>query len=325
MSVTHPDMDAQFDALVAATGAERGDEEYYRGVVEKAPFLLKQMSANPPEYMLKFRMTEPHKLPSDWHDRLTHHYQGAGISCELDGDYLYLWINNATNLSGAAIASLAARCVRDHAPYFPQAERYCYDCRETGFASLVQSSCDIVSLCDSCLARRQRDMLVESQRANASHTLLAIFLPLALILSAVGWALFWTGYDAIFQGSNAGPIIVPHIVMVLIGVAVLVPAGAMGWAVGWLLHRSGASRLLPPRWLAVGAAVPIVVLGELLYVAYVVFRVTGMFHLPTILRITFTLALNTDPFYAAYKLVFAVALGFTIHEVAKPRDVKVRL
>jgi hypothetical protein len=67
------------------------------------------------------------------------------------------------------------------------------------------------------------------------------------------------------------------------------------------------------------------VLGELMHAAYFVYSATGVFDFTTIIRVTHLLALGDNVIYAAYKLLFAVALAAIIYDVAKPKAVRLRL
>lgn len=321
MDVSSFDIEQQFHAIAAALGAERGDDEYYRGIIERAPFLFKMMSAEPPGYMLKFRMIERCKQESDWHARLGAEYAGAGIRCELDGEYLYLWIDDATSLTADSIAALARTYVRDHAAHFPTAEAYCYHCKEVGSAALVQSSSMIVTACDGCLALKLRAKLAESQHVNPSHVTRVVLLPLAMLVSAAGWAVFWHAYNAAFELANSEFLYVPGFLVV---VTILIVGGGLGWPIGWLLHQSGLVKWLSPVVLATAATIVVVVGGELLYAAYAVVRATGILDPLLTLRIAPRLAFGNS-WYAACKLLVAFGLGAIIRDVARPKAVPLRV
>lgn len=322
MSLSHTEVERQFLGVASALGAKPGEEEYHRGLLRNAPFLLKLMSHTPPEYMVKVRMTEPRNLPSDWHDKLPEEYASAKIRCELDGDYLYLWIDDAGQLTEDAIAALVLSCVEAHSQYFPRSEGYCFGCRRTGSVILVQSSSSVATWCERCLVQKHEELHAESQRLNAFNAPLAVFLPLGLFASAVGWAVFWSVYDWVFRNANADHAWVPEIIVMLVVLAV---GFGLGWPVGWLLHRSGAAQRLSPVALSVCMAALIVLLGELMHAGYVVFAATGTLDPGTILQVTPPLALGGNAVYTAYKLVFGLILGCVIYEVAKPEELRLRV
>ena len=240
------DIDMQFDAVARGLGAEPGDNGYYRGIANTAPFLYKQTSAVPSGYMFKFRrFTIP--LPAaprprsvgvqpEWHDTLSSEYANAGVRSEVDYDYLYLWIDDPRQLTAASVVALVAACVQAHSQYFPHVGQYCSSCRSTGKATLVQNGSSVTTICSDCLDRKRQDVLAKNQSLNASDARVSLLLPLALVLGSLGWAVCWTLYDTIFRITKSNWIVVPTVLVMLVATGV---GFGLGWPIG---HSAGSMR-----------------------------------------------------------------------------------
>ncbi len=320
-----------FLAIAKALGAREGDNGHHRGILLNVPFLMKMTSTVAPGYVFKLRRLSPagsstkpvpRKPLAPWHKLLPEDYETAEIRCEIEDDYLYLWIDKPEELTADSIVSLLESCIQDHSGYFPSKSSYCYGCSSIGEASLVQVSSSIATICPGCLAGKQRSNAEENQRLNASNARLSLLLPLGLMLGAFGWSVVWTVYDAIFQIAKVSRIWMPYIVCVVISVAV---GFGLGWPTGKILSRSGAAKKIPCGLLALLSTFVILLFGELLYAGYRVFSLTGTFDPLLIIHATLPLALGEDIHYAALKFIFATSVAVVIHEIAKPKKAKMRL
>lgn len=315
-------LESQFLSVASGLGAELGDADYYRGEIEGAPFLLKLISADHPAYLIKLRMTQPHNLPSSWPGTLSERYADADVDCEIEGDYIFLWVRDASSLSSEDLIVLVRSCVDHHSTYFPGAAGYCFDCGSSGNASIIQSSSSITSICEDCLGKRSEVRESEEVRLNESTGSIAILLPAAIALSALGWAAFWALYDAVFTATDSERIWAPQIVII----AVVLGVGfGLGWPVGKLLHRSGLVKGFSPGGLSVAATAVTLLLGELSFASYVVFRVTGSLDLGMALSNVVSIALGGNVMYAMLKLCFAITFGAAVYQIAKPKEARLTL
>lgn len=144
MSETQTPIDCKIHEVAEQIRAEAGDAGYFRGIVNHAPFLMKTTSVVPAGLMVKLRRggerrAVPPSLsrghPSQWHRQLSDEYSEAEVRCEIEDDYVFIWIDKPNELSGEMIASLIAAYVLEHPQYFPDSDHFCFDCRQTGAAS----------------------------------------------------------------------------------------------------------------------------------------------------------------------------------------------
>ena len=320
--MTPEELESQFLSIASLLSAEAGSANYYSGQVDGTPFLMKLVSVDPPAYMFKLRMTESHNLHSDWPNTLSEEYVDANVDCEIEGDYIFLWIRDSSSLSAEKIATLVRSCIDHHSSFFPEAAGYCFDCSEFGKASVIQSSASITSICEGCLDKRSEARSLEEVRLNKSSGALTFLVPVAIALSAFGWAIFWWLYDAAFTAAHADRIWAPRILII----AVVLGVGfGLGWPVGKLLHRSGLVKRLSPAGLSIAATILALVIGELLFASYIVLRATGSMDFGLILQNTLPIAFGGNIMYALLKIGFAFTFGAAVYHIAKPKEARLTL
>lgn len=320
--MTTEELESQFLSVASLLSAEAGSANYYCGQVDGTPFLMKLVSVDPPAYMFKLRMTEPHNLHSDWPSTLSEEYVDANVDCEIEGDYIFLWIRDSIALNAEKVAALVRSCIDHHSSYFPEAAGYCFDCGELGNASVIQSSASITSICESCLDKRSEARRLENDRLNESSGSLTFLVPVAVTVSAFGWAIFWWLYDAAFIAVHAERIWAPRILIL----AVVLGVGfGLGWPVGKLLHRSGLVKRLSPAGLSIAATILAVAIGELLFASYIVLRATGSIDFSLILQNTLPIAFGGNIMYALLKIGFAITFCAAVYHIAKPKEAKLTL
>lgn len=312
----------QFLAVVNALDATLGNDGYYYGHVGGAPFLMKLTSVEPPTYLFRFRMTQPHDLPSDWVGAISEIDDRAQVECEIEGDYIFLWIRDSSSLDAEGISALARSCVSHHADFFPSAPGYCFDCGESGNASLIQVKSSISSICTACLELRARARELKEEKINESSGLLVVLIPIAVFVSAIGWAFFWWLYDAAFDAANVKYVWMPQIVIIAI---VLGVGFGLGWPVGKLLHRSGLVKKIPPILLSIVVTLVTLSLGEFLFATYMVIRSVGVFDFGFIVQNMLPIAFGGDVIYALQKILFAATFGVAIFEIAKSKKIQITL
>lgn len=322
MPTPNDSADSHFLEVASELGAEPGGWDFYRGIVDNTAFLCKLIPHDPPRQLFRLRMTEPHHLPSTWISNLPGIYRDAGITCTIDDDYIELIVPEAPQFPADAIATLVRDCIRHHSQQFPPNANYCYDCREKEVVTLEQTGCTVTTICADCLEKRHSAQAGEHHKSNKSHADWSAILPLALLLSATSWAVFWSIYEILAAKARIGTIWFPW----LFGLPVILGVGfGLGWSTGTLFHRSGAVKRFSPRALALLTAGATVVLGEFILTIIMVYRLTGSINLLEALRIIIPFTLTQSIFYTGAKMIFAGSLAYAIHHVAKPKKGRLSL
>ena len=114
-------MDEHFLAVAKATGAEWGEYDFYLGILDRAPFLLRQTASEPPGCYFKFRKKGKARRPAPIARpaqiaRPNPISRPSTVVHEIDdNEYVFLRISKPQLLTLEDIATLARECVREHA------------------------------------------------------------------------------------------------------------------------------------------------------------------------------------------------------------------
>jgi hypothetical protein len=285
------------------------------------PLLMKLTAVDSSGYFVKLRMMATQDLKTNWLDQLPKKFAATKIECEIEDNYIFLWIHSSI-LKANAIIEIIKSCIEHHVNFFPQGPNYCFDCGVHGGASLVQSHASISTVCRPCLDVRSQVWKAKEDSLNQSTWMLLALIPFALCVSSIGWAASWTLYDAVFSLLNTKRILVPRIVEVII----LMGFGfGLGWPIGKILHKSGAVKYVSPIVLSVIAAFLTLVVGEVLYTGNLIYQVTSKIDVFFILSHALSLALAGSVMEIALKIAFAVMLGAAIYEISRLKKAKLEI
>lgn len=304
--------------LVSALGATEGTQGRYQGMVENVPFMLQVITAEPPTYIFRFRMMEPRTEFSQWQEEVKQMLPNLDVTCKMEGNYLWLWVHKATELSAEQIRLLAVKCVRDHAAVLPQNAGYCYQCgNTTGETTLVQAGDDIAALCPGCIEKRAETQAQLEHALRRFSWKRAALVPAALAVGGLGWGAFWVGFEKVTEMAG-GEIRLPQFVVLLLVVAV---AYGTTWPVGKLLQSSGLVIRVPRMILMVGVTLATVLAGEFLFCSYLLFEAFHIFN-PMLTVLTYTSVLGgADASYYVLKALFTGGVGWAIFQMTAPKQV----
>ena len=305
----------QFLSVAMALGAEEGTDDYHRGMVRNTPMLMKLIDAEPLSYMFKLRMTGARNEVSEWPSSLPQRYAEAGIRCEIEDDYIFLWIHAPQHLDAELIAALVHACIQQYADYFPPSPGYCYDCRASGVAEVVQSGESISALCPACLEKRKAAKQVELDRIGPPSPLYLLFTLVAVGGMALVWALIWTFIDVFVVPELEEQIWVPRWVLG----AFAAPGCLLGWPLGKLLSKSRIVTRFPRAGVSCVVTLILFVLGEICFAALTVYRFTGIIDIHAALSIAPTLAFSGGNRYVSMKIAVLIMLGITLYRSSRSR------
>ena len=245
---------------------------------------------------------------------------------EIEFDNRIAWVSfpNAAELvaSKAVPRLLDAILASFSAAGLPKKPDLCHYCQREKVDFPCSIDGKVVQICGSCF--RERAEAPESRPANASAGALpiAVLTPAAALLGAAGWALFWTGHDKVFDLLNTNTIVVPRILEV---VALICVAAVSGGPVGFVIRRVRRRGKNLSATFAVLWTLAAVVAGEVLYIAWAIYREFHVFSLSAAWQILPRLELEVGAFHLAIRILAVVcAVAFAV-ELSKPPKPKLNV
>ncbi|MCW1886328.1 hypothetical protein OKA04_16440 [Luteolibacter flavescens] len=257
-----------------------------------------------------------------WQDTLPEAYVMAGVSCDVDDEYVFLWIARPGLLTAQDIAFLAKECVNKHASTLPDHDGMCLTCGGLGEATLVQNGASITAICPRCLESKQMTHQQDLEQLNLPSKKLPLLYPAALLAGGLAWGVFWNLWAAMFRVLDAKQLLIPSWVVIVLAVGF---GFCAGWPIGTVIRRSGAISRFSAGTVSFLATLTIVVMGELLYGIGLAYAISGAFDLGLALQATLPFVLVQIPTYAALKFTFACTLGGAAYEFSKPKTKKMKI
>ena len=197
-----------------------------------------------------------------------------------------------------------------------------------GFQFIFRASCSLSSadgkvaqICPACLEERlgKRDRETAAPAAEAVPILLMS--PAAAFVGALLWAAVWAGHTLLFENAGSGIVFVPRLVMV--GVMICV-GFLVGGPVGWIIRqnrRRGKAASVSGAILFGSLAV---VAGEILYLAWLIHHLFGVYSLSAALHVMPTYYGGSDPIFLAEKVLTAFICVAIAYVIAKPENPKLK-
>ena len=198
----------------------------------------------------------------------------------------------------------------------------CHYCGRNRVDSLTCSEGKVAQICPVCLEERLRSPANRPADTTASAAPILILGSLAAIIGTVCWALVWIGYDLLFEVLKADVIFVPRIVELVVLVCV---AAAVGGPVGYMIRRVPGRGKKLATMAAFVCTIAAIVIGETLYVSWLIHREFKVFSFSAAWNILPRLELETGGFHLIIKAIAAIVSVVLAAEIAKPPREKLNL
>ena len=198
----------------------------------------------------------------------------------------------------------------------------CHYCGRNTVQSLICDDGKVAQICPACLEERTgkpADHSKSRQQELAPAFLLTL---IGTLVGVIGWTLFWIGYQLFFDRSDSEVIYVPRI---LEGVALICAAGLTGAPVGFAIKKFRARTRNLSRALAIVGGAAAVLLGEIVFVSWLIYREYKVIDLRAAARILPRIELAMGAFHLAMKILAAIFTIVFAVEIAKPPKPSLKL
>ena len=198
----------------------------------------------------------------------------------------------------------------------------CHYCQKESVRELTCFDGKVAQICATCFHARASTPENQPAKMGQGALPIAVLAPLVAFVATLGWALFWVGYDFVFELLRTKVLVVPR----LLELAVLVCVAAVtGGPIGFMIRRirkRGKSLALS---FAVSTTLLAVVLGEIVYVTWLIFREFKVVDFAAAWKILPRLESEAGGFHLVIRLVAGVCAVVLAAEMAKPPKPKLNL
>ncbi len=195
----------------------------------------------------------------------------------------------------------------------------CHYCRRNPVETVTCHDGKVAQICDACLRERLEAPANRSVDATAGAGPILILGPAAAVIGAVCWTLVWIGYDLLFEMLNTDVLHVPRLIEII---ALLCVGAIVGGPVGLVIRRVPRRARNLSVIIAAICSVAAVLFGEVMYVAWLIYREFKIISVSGAWQVLPRLELETGGFHLAIKLLAAgvsTAIAVALAKPPKPR------
>ena len=152
--------------------------------------------------------------------------------------------------------------------------------------------------------------------ADAKGVSALIFGGFASIVGALSWALIWAGLQRLVEVSNLKRVVFPEMLFLIV---IVIAGVCIGGPVGYILSKIPNRGDLLSGWMAIVFSAASVLFGELLFVAWLIYREVGLFSLSIAARIIPRYFGDSGVFYLIEKVILGAVSIATAYQFARPK------
>lgn len=198
----------------------------------------------------------------------------------------------------------------------------CHYCQKEKVVDLSVSEGKVAQICPACFNARMKNYTAALPAPGRDAVPIFLMTPFAAIVGALLWVGCWIIYTLILDRVDSGAIGIPRLIFVAFILFLGIPAGL---PVGWTIRQNRRRGNVASASAALLFASLTVLLGEVLYLAWLIWRWYGVFSLSTALKVLPAYYGGNDPFFLAMKLMAALTCVILAFEMAKPAKQKLKL
>jgi len=306
------------EPMVRALGLKAAEGGEFFGSRDGQPLVLAVIGWDPPAVLFKVRVNTTANTPVPLPKALTDLAGTRVVNVSVENGYGWLTFYDLRRVSAQDVLprldDLLSALRSQGLNLAPQ----CVSCGRGGLEDVTYRDGSVTWMCSDCLAKKEREKEIADEQRELRAPPWGIFLPLAVVGSALCWALVWFLFDLLFVVLKTDEISAPGEVMVLAAVVVALP---MGISVGYLTRKSRISFVLPAHVAAPLLMLGAAIVGEGLYLSYVIFRKVGILQLAVAIRALPAVFKAYPEGMAGLKvmlLVMTMLVSFGVAKITKP-------
>ena len=315
-----------YEEFSSALGLKPGSDELFVGRIRGFPVGLKFVESYRGVLLLvQVRHWLPGAAPQleaiSYDDEITTLLAERKI--EIDFDDGIAWVTFA-EMGNYVEADVVARLLDSILQSFGKAgligdAELCHYCRKEKSPDLSIADGKVAQVCPSCLDERLRKTARATPAPGAEVVPIFLMTPFAALAGALLWAGCWMIYNFVLDG---GTVSIPSIAIVIICFVMgMIPGAPIGWIIR-LNRRRGKTASATAAILFGTLAV---VAGEILYLAWLIWKWYGVFSLSVAARILPDYYGGSTGFFLVMRFMAALTCVVTAYEMAKTKKTEAKL
>jgi len=194
----------------------------------------------------------------------------------------------------------------------------CHYCQKNKVESISVINGKVAQICPACLEEKEKGVQVAAGTAEAVPILLTA--PFMAVVGALMWAFFWAAETLVFEKLNIDKVWIPGGIFIVLFVGIIV-GGPIGWIIKLNRRRGHA--------VSVAAAILFgslaVFVGEVFYLAWLIFHEFGVLSLSAAFRVMPAYYLHNDFMFIAFKLLTAFTAVAIAEYLARPKKAALKI
>lgn len=302
-------VDAVLLQLVDRLELHAGPDESAYGDIDDYPTTMTVLDADPPSLMFAFwtgRTTAPELR---LHETLQSRVNNGTTKISFDDGFAWLSLYYLENETAESIDGLLGDFTEALEASGSPPPVGCVACGDEETAESIVLEGRLVRICPGCVSSLEGERQRREEELNRVAPWHGLALPMVCTYVACGWMAFWLLVDFVMDKLNVQVIWIDAFTCMVGGIVLIAIGAVLGMPAGWVIRRSGLSRLSPQGVSGV-VIVLCVLLGETLYIAGSMFRMAGVFNLRAAWQFLSPVLQNYPSFWVVAKLLTAGAITF---------------
>ena len=262
-------MEDFFNALIRELQLNQAGPDESYGERGNQPLILTYLSADPPAIMFQIRVNTENKHELHISEYVSELSEQDDIKISVENGYGWLTIYNFSDYTIEDVVGLLDLVLQALVDNQLNLDEKCAICQNSKDVTIRYSEGKVSRTCESCAGLVEQKRLEKEKELGRRKYIYAIFIPVGVIIFALGWVLFWVLFDWSFSLSKVDSVDITDIG--LVGVSIVV-AIALGLPVGFLLKKLCIWKHNLLAIIATSLVIMGFVLGEIIHLSILIYR-----------------------------------------------------
>jgi len=315
-------MEDFFNTLTSKLQLYKVETNEFYGERSNQPLVLTYLNTDPPAIMFKIRVNVENKNEIDISECNTELSSQNNINISVENGYGWLTIYNIEDYTSEEVIVLLDMFLQILVENHLNLDTQCAICHNNEDTIIYYSENKVNKICETCSDLVEQQRLEKERRLSRLKYIYSIFIPVGIIIFALGWVFFWFIHDMYFVLSGTNSIDLTDIA--LVGISFLA-AVIMSWPVGFVLKKLYIWKhallvIISSSLVLIGF-----LLGEIIYLSILIYKEFGIINIIGIIHSLPYFWKENPEGVLIVKFLILICSAFIIYFVAKAKKPTVEI